>query len=204
VVAAQETPGATGSRTVAIAQRASRRTGQDGQRAGFGESLRPWLAGLAVDQDQPAIRPLDEVLEPDRMEKPAGVQAADEQARVEDAARKVQELLEAEAAEAEAEFLSEGIEALETNEGREFSEQEIAVLASVARANPTHEGLPDLVLAHQLLAELQKSSQARWIESKKSTRRPGSGIAADRAVDLDNDEDRVQFMADRLAAAEQD
>jgi hypothetical protein len=110
----------------------------------------------------------------------------------------------AQAAEAEAEFLSEGIEALETNEGREFSEQEIAVLASVARANPTSEGLPDLVLAHQHLTELQKSSQARWIESKKSTRRPGSGIAADRAVDLDNDEDRVQFMADRLAAAEQD
>jgi hypothetical protein len=108
------------------------------------------------------------------------------------------------AAEAEAEFLSEGIESLEEQEGREFSDQEIAILASVARANPTNEGLPDLRLAHQHLAELQKGLQARWLESKKAQRRPGSGIAADKAVDLDNDEDRVQFMADRLAAAEQD
>jgi hypothetical protein len=39
-------------------------------------------------------------------------------------------------AEAEVDYLTDGIEALEQQEGREFSDQEIAVLASVARANP--------------------------------------------------------------------
>jgi hypothetical protein len=110
----------------------------------------------------------------------------------------------AEAAEAEAEFLAEGIEALEGNEGRQFTDQEMVILASVARANPTPEGLPDLVLAHQHLTELQNGLKSQWIESKKAQRSPGSGIAADRAVDLDNDEDRVNFIADRLAAAEAD
>ena len=40
--------------------------------------------------------------------------------------------------------------------------------------------------------------------SELEARRPGSGIAADKAADLDNDEARVQFIADRIAAADQD
>lgn len=104
-------------------------------------------------------------------------------------------------AEAEVEYLTEGIEALEEKEGREFSDQEIAVLASVARANTDENGVPDLDAAHAHLTELLQDRQSAWVQSKKA-KRPGSGIAADRAVDLDNEEDRVQFMADRLAAAE--
>lgn len=106
--------------------------------------------------------------------------------------------------EAETEYLTEGIEALEQSSGREFSDQEIAVLASVARANPDEQGLPDLQLAHAHLADLLKDRQSAWVESKKAARRPGSGIAADKAADLDNDEARVQFIADRIAAADQD
>ena len=104
-------------------------------------------------------------------------------------------------AEAEVDYLTEGIETLEQNEGREFSDQEIATLASVARANPDENGVPDLVYAHAHLTELIQDRQSAWVQSKKA-KRPGSGIAADRAVDLDNEEARVQFMADRLAAAE--
>ena len=104
-------------------------------------------------------------------------------------------------AEAEVDYLTEGIETLEQNEGREFSDQEIATLASVARANPDENGVPDLAYAHAHLTELIQDRQSAWVQSKKA-KRPGSGIAADRAVNLDNEEDRVQFMADRLAAAE--
>lgn len=104
-------------------------------------------------------------------------------------------------AEAEIEYLTEGIESIEQGEGREFSDQEIAILASVARANPDANGVPDLEVAHAHLTELLNDRQSAWVDSKKA-KRPGSGIAADRAVDLDNEEARVQFMADRLAAAE--
>jgi hypothetical protein len=106
--------------------------------------------------------------------------------------------------EAETEYLTEGIESLEQSEGREFSDQEIAILASVARANPNEQGLPDLRVAHAHLTELLQDRQSAWVESKKAARRPGSGIAADRAADLDNDEARVQFIADRIAAADAD
>lgn len=104
-------------------------------------------------------------------------------------------------AEAEVEYLTEGIERLEQQEGREFSDQEIATLASIARANPDENGVPDLEVAHAHLTELIQDRQSAWVQSKKA-KRPGSGIAADRAVDLDNEEARIQFMADRLAAAE--
>lgn len=104
-------------------------------------------------------------------------------------------------AEAEVEYLTEGIEALEQQEGREFSDQEIATLASIARANPDENGVPDLEAAHAHLTELIQDRQSAWVQSKKA-KRPGSGIAADRAVDLDNEEARIQFMADRLAAAD--
>jgi hypothetical protein len=104
-------------------------------------------------------------------------------------------------AEAEVDYLTEGIEALEQHEGREFSDQEIAVLASVARANPDGNGVPDLEVAHAHLSELLQDRQSAWVQSKKA-KRPGSGMAAERAADLDNDEARVQFMADRFAAAE--
>jgi hypothetical protein len=106
--------------------------------------------------------------------------------------------------EAETEFLTEGIESLEQSEGREFSDQEIAILASVARANPNENGVPDLQVAHAHLSELLQDRQSAWVESKKAARRPGSGIAAERAADLDNDEARVQFIADRIAAADAD
>jgi hypothetical protein len=106
-------------------------------------------------------------------------------------------------AEAEVDYLTDGIEALEQQEGREFSDQEIAILASVARANPDDNGAPDLAVAHAHLTELLNDRQSAWVQSKKA-KRPGSGVAAEKAADLDNDEARVQFMADRFAAAEDD
>lgn len=117
-----------------------------------------------------------------------------------------QELLrvEAEAVEAENEYLAEGIEALQNQEGREFSEQEISALASIARANPDEDGWPDLELAHAHMSNLIQDRQSAWLESKKASRRPGSGVAAEKAVDLDDDEARVQWMADRIEAAEMD
>jgi len=106
-------------------------------------------------------------------------------------------------AEAEVDYLTDGIEALEQQEGREFSDQEIAILASVARANPDDNGAPNLEVAHAHLTELIQDRQSAWVNSKKA-KRPGSGVAAEKAADLDNEEARVQFMADRFAAAEDD
>jgi hypothetical protein len=106
--------------------------------------------------------------------------------------------------EAEQNFLVEGIEALEEREGREFSEQEVAILASVARANRLDDGTPDLSLANDHLTDLLTERQKSWIESKRGGRRPGSGMAAGKAVDLNDPEARVQFMADRIEAAEVD
>jgi len=109
---------------------------------------------------------------------------------------------EQEMAEAEMEYLAESIDILENQEGREFSDQEIETLVSIARANPDQDGIPDMGLAHQQLNGLIEAQRSAWLDSKKSKRTPGSGVAAGKAVDLDNEEARVQWMADRIEAAE--
>jgi hypothetical protein len=103
---------------------------------------------------------------------------------------------------AEMDYLADSIDLLEQQEGREFSDQEIETLVSIARANPDQDGVPDMELAHQQLNGLIEAQRAAWLESKKSKRVPGSGVAAGKAVDLDNEEARVQWMADRIEAAE--
>ena len=125
--------------------------------------------------------------------------------RLEQTLTEQQEVAEAQQmAEAENDFLVEGIEALEGQEGREFSEDEIAVLASVARANRTDTGAPDLAAAHEHLTAMKNSLQKEWVESKKANRQPGSGIAAQEAVDMSNPDERVKFMADRMEALSDD
>lgn len=104
-------------------------------------------------------------------------------------------------AEAEQEYLAEGLGILEEQEGREFSDQELETLVSIAVANPDDQGIPDLAFAHQHLNDLIQDRQSAWVQSKRSGRVPGSGVAADKAVDLDNEETRVQYMADRIEAA---
>lgn len=104
-------------------------------------------------------------------------------------------------AEAEQEYLAEGLGILEEQEGREFSDQELETLVSIAVANPDEQGIPDLAFAHQHLNDLIQDRQQAWVQSKRSGRVPGSGVAADKAVDLDNEETRVQYMADRIEAA---
>lgn len=104
-------------------------------------------------------------------------------------------------AEAEQEYLAEGLGILEEQEGREFSDQELETLVSIAVANPDEQGIPDLAFAHQHLNDLIQDRQQAWVQSKRSGRVPGSGVAANKAVDLDNEETRVQYMADRIEAA---
>ena len=109
----------------------------------------------------------------------------------------------AEVQEAEQDFLVDGIEALEQRAGREFSDQELAALTSIARSNRSETGVPDLALAYDHLTELEADRQQAWIESKRTGRVPGAGMAAEKAVDLDDPEKRVQFIADRMAAADE-
>lgn len=100
---------------------------------------------------------------------------------------------------AESQYLAEGIEILEEQAKREFSDEEIQALAAIARANPNDQGIPDLAFAHQQLEAYGNSLKKQWMESKQTGRQPGSGVPAIEQVDLDNDEARVDYMAKRLA-----
>jgi hypothetical protein len=148
--------------------------------------------GIELEGDEPEIEfdePYDTDERIDRLEQTIEEQQAQA------------ELVEAQ--EMEQEFMADGIEALEQREGREFSDQELATLASLARANRTETGVPDLATAYETLTELERDRQQAWIESKRTGRAPGVGVAASKAVNLDDPEERVKFIADRVAAGEE-
>lgn len=168
------------------------------------EQMQEALSGLAGPEAQAqALRSLGIELEDDQEDDYYEDDDPDTRLdRLEQTIEQQQAMAEQQAyVEAEQEFLVEGIEALEQREGREFSEQEVAILASVARANRLENGTPDLSLAHDHLSDLLTERQKSWIESKRGGRKPGSGVAAGKAADLNDPEARVQFMADRIEAA---
>ena len=170
------------------------------------EQMQEALSGLAGPEAQAqALMSLGIELEDDQDDDYESDDPDTRLERLEQTIEEQQAMAEQQAyVEAEQNFLVDGIEALEQREGREFSEQEVAILASVARANRLDDGTPDLSLANDHLTELLTERQKSWIESKRGGRRPGSGVAAGKAVDLNDPESRVQFMAERIEAADLD
>lgn len=103
--------------------------------------------------------------------------------------------------EMEDNFLLEGIEALEKREGRELSDEEFSALARMARAERLDNGVPDIEGAYESLEGLAKSRHQAWLESKKTSRKPSSGVTASRDVDLSTPEARIAAAAEAAEAA---
>lgn len=160
------------------------------------------------EAQQQALLALDIELEGDEDEDDSEYDDDDPDTRLE----RIEETLEQQKAEAEQhelvnqenEYLQEGIEVLEEEADREFSDQEIGILASVARANRTDSGYPDLALAYDQLTALSDQQQKAWIASKKTSRGPGTGTAAQEAVDLSDPDSRIQYAAQRIAELAED
>jgi len=73
------------------------------------------------------------------------------------------------------------------------------VLSYAMHALPvTAEGLPDVEQAHQFLAARDDRRQKDWAKTKQSPRIPSTGQAATEVPNLDNREERVAWMTERL------
>lgn len=77
------------------------------------------------------------------------------------------------------------------------------VLAYAINALPvTAEGLPDIEQAHQVFAERETARQRKWAQGKRAPHISPHGQAATEVPNLDNRQERVDWMTQRYANSE--
>lgn len=102
--------------------------------------------------------------------------------------------------DAEWSWLDQEFSRLEKENGVELTDEEAYVVVGAALANRLEDDQPDLEGAFAALNKAWDTRQKNWKGSKKGSRPPGQGLAADRKLDLSNTEDRVAAMRDKIEA----
>lgn len=95
--------------------------------------------------------------------------------------------------------VADGIQAIQDSEGREFSDEELTILDTVARRNPGPDGLPNVDYANKVLKAHNDQQKKSWVSSKRTPRPPGGGPAARQQFDP---RDPAQRREASIAAAE--
>lgn len=95
--------------------------------------------------------------------------------------------------------VADEIQAIQDSEGREFSDEELTILDTVARRNPDGQGLPNVDYAYKVLKAHNDSQKKSWVSSKRTPRPPGGGPAARQQFDP---RDPAQRREASIAAAE--
>jgi hypothetical protein len=98
-------------------------------------------------------------------------------------------------------YVNDQIDALEDSTGREFSKAQAEALGNLALSRPPGpEGMPDISGAYEFLfTDVLGDEKKRWTGKKKGSPKPGGpGSAADKQPNLGSDEERIDFMAERL------
>lgn len=111
-------------------------------------------------------------------------QKLDQQSQVSAAEKRVQ---------AENAYVTEQVESLETKLGVEFVDEEVELLYLLADENRDQNGAPDIEAANRLFDAAVAARHARASKPRpRAPRRPGQGSAAERKVDLDDPEKRLE------------
>ena len=83
------------------------------------------------------------------------------------------------------------------------SDQELLLLlATRPGAAPNAEGMPDIKAARDALMKRDEAAKRRWADTKRAPRIAGGGQAGTQVPDLDDDQQRVAWMAQQWAAAQ--
>lgn len=80
----------------------------------------------------------------------------------------------------------------------QLADEDAAFLIQVALANPDEDGLPDLITAYAADADRLDAKRQEWVSSKRAPQAP-SGASPSSQPNLDNDEERRDYMARRMA-----
>jgi hypothetical protein len=77
-----------------------------------------------------------------------------------------------------------------------------AVLSIAATLDLDREGFPQIEEANRMLEDLYGSKQKEWIGSKKASRPPLQGQAAEETFDFSNEDERRKYLASLIEASE--
>lgn len=125
----------------------------------------------------------------------------DRLARLEEVvAQRLEQEAEAEQQQAFQEFvdtqLAEQLSVIE-NEHGQLDDEDATFLIQMAQAMPDQNGVPDLIGAYALDADRLDAKRQGWVQSKRSPQAP-SGASPSSQPNLDNPEERREYMAQRL------
>jgi hypothetical protein len=77
----------------------------------------------------------------------------------------------------------------------------LLLLATRPGAPPNADGMPDIEAARASLTKRDEAAQKRWAQTKRAPRIAGGGQTGTQVPDLDNEQDRVAWMAQQWAAS---
>jgi hypothetical protein len=99
--------------------------------------------------------------------------------------------------EAETDWLANEISSLQEKEGVEFDDNELQLLVRAATGSRLADGQPDLGGAYDAFSAAWETRQKNWTDSKRAPQAP-SGASAKEEVNLDNAEERREWMLRRM------
>jgi hypothetical protein len=106
---------------------------------------------------------------------------------------------QAQAQERDVAVIGGGIGRLQEQLGRELTEQEVQLIGDAAWANRDDKGLPNIDQVIELYTGIRTHDQKTWAKTKNAPFVSSSGQAATQAPNLDDDQQRQQWMAQQLA-----
>jgi hypothetical protein len=152
--------------------------------------------GFEFEEEQPSepetdpVKPLQERL--DRMEQTQSQR--DQEAQDAEYARAMRAVLD--------ERLEELMPGSQSDDGVKFDQDQVLAYAMHALP-PAEDGLPDLQGAYDLLTQRQDARQKSWAQSKRAPHISPNGQTGTEVPNLDNDQERQDWMARQLQANEQ-
>jgi hypothetical protein len=87
--------------------------------------------------------------------------------------------------------------------GIDKDDQDWVLAYAINALPPTQDGLPDVEQAHQVFAAREDARQKAWAQSKRAPAISPNGQAATEVPDLDDRQQRWEYMARRINANEQ-
>lgn len=98
--------------------------------------------------------------------------------------------------QAETAYLSSQLDELENKHGK-IDDNDLEALYYLAQSLRDENGFPNLIKAFEYDSKRLESQRARWVESKRSPQAP-SGASASHQVDLDDPNQRREYLAQRV------
>lgn len=162
------------------------------------QELQTYEEQLAAIEAQQPPRPYSEEYDYDEEDDPLVDHVQKLEARQRATEQQLRERIEADTHEQQLEeeytYIDSELKAIEEATKDELSEVEANWIGNYAGANRDEHGRPDVRLAYHTYTKLLEDRKQKWVSSKPSGGRPAAGPGAVEVPDLDDPEQREEYL----------